>query len=78
MRVSPLYGSKPFGPVPQPDFVNAVAALLTQLDSRALLGELQALESAIGTAAGAASAGGRASSISTCWSSAGSAGRSRS
>ncbi|HEY2035783.1 MAG TPA: 2-amino-4-hydroxy-6-hydroxymethyldihydropteridine diphosphokinase [Steroidobacteraceae bacterium] len=48
VRVSPLYRSKPFGPVPQPDFVNAVAGVLTQLDSRALLGELQALERAIG------------------------------
>lgn len=48
IRVSPLYRSKPFGPVPQPDFVNAVAGLLTQLDSRALLRELQALEKAMG------------------------------
>jgi 2-amino-4-hydroxy-6-hydroxymethyldihydropteridine diphosphokinase len=46
--VSPLYRSRPFGPVPQPDFVNAVAGLLTQLDSRTLLGELQALERAQG------------------------------
>jgi 2-amino-4-hydroxy-6-hydroxymethyldihydropteridine diphosphokinase len=45
---SPLYRSKPFGPVPQPDFINAVAGLLTQLDSRALLGELLALERAFG------------------------------
>jgi len=48
VRVSPLYRSKPFGPVPQPDFVNAAAALLTQLDARTLLGELQALEKALG------------------------------
>ena len=48
VRVSPLYRSKPFGPVPQPDFVNAAAALLTQLDARGLLGELQALERALG------------------------------
>jgi len=40
--VSPLYGSRPFGPVAQPDFVNAVAGALTQLDSRKLLAELQA------------------------------------
>ncbi len=48
VRLSPLYRSKPFGPVPQPDFINAVAGLLTQLDARSLLGELQALERALG------------------------------
>ena len=48
IRASPLYRSKPFGPVPQPDFINGAAAVLTQLDSRALLGELLALESALG------------------------------
>ncbi|MGH8299107.1 MAG: 2-amino-4-hydroxy-6-hydroxymethyldihydropteridine diphosphokinase [Steroidobacteraceae bacterium] len=48
LRVSPLYRSKPLGPVPQPDFINAVAAVLTQLDSRALLGELLALERTLG------------------------------
>jgi 2-amino-4-hydroxy-6-hydroxymethyldihydropteridine diphosphokinase len=46
--VSPLYGSRPFGPVAQPDFVNAVAGALTQLDSRKLLAELQALERSLG------------------------------
>lgn len=46
--VSPHYRSRPFGPVPQPDFVNAVAGLLTQLDARTLLGELLALERALG------------------------------
>jgi 2-amino-4-hydroxy-6-hydroxymethyldihydropteridine diphosphokinase len=46
--VSPLYRSKPLGPVPQPDFVNAVAGVLTRLDPRALLGELLALERALG------------------------------
>jgi 2-amino-4-hydroxy-6-hydroxymethyldihydropteridine diphosphokinase len=45
---SPLYGSRPFGPVAQPDFVNAVAGLLTQLDAPALLRELRALERAFG------------------------------
>jgi len=45
---SPLYRSKPFGTVQQPDFVNAVAGLLTQLDSRTLLDELLALERAFG------------------------------
>jgi 2-amino-4-hydroxy-6-hydroxymethyldihydropteridine diphosphokinase len=48
VRISPLYRSRPFGPVPQPEFINAVAGLLTQLDSRTLLGELQALERALG------------------------------
>ena len=48
MHVSPLYRSKPLGPVAQPDFVNAVAAVLTQLEPRALLAELQALEKAMG------------------------------
>ena len=33
---SSLYRSRPMGPVTQPDFVNAVAGLLTQLDARAL------------------------------------------
>jgi 2-amino-4-hydroxy-6-hydroxymethyldihydropteridine diphosphokinase len=48
LGVSPLYRSKPFGPVAQPDFVNAAAALLTQLDSRGLLLELQGLERSLG------------------------------
>jgi 2-amino-4-hydroxy-6-hydroxymethyldihydropteridine diphosphokinase len=34
--------------VSQPDFVNAVAGVLTQLDPRALLGELHALERTLG------------------------------
>ena len=46
--VSPLYRSKPFGPVRQPDFINGVAGVLTRLDARALLGELLALERALG------------------------------
>lgn len=48
VRVSPLYRSRPFGPVRQPDFINAVAGVLTQLDAGTLLGELQALERALG------------------------------
>jgi 2-amino-4-hydroxy-6-hydroxymethyldihydropteridine diphosphokinase len=39
------------GPVEQPDFVNAVAALLTQLDPPSLLRELKALETVLGRAA---------------------------
>ncbi|MDA8349459.1 MAG: 2-amino-4-hydroxy-6-hydroxymethyldihydropteridine diphosphokinase [Pseudomonadota bacterium] len=45
---SPLYGSRPLGPVAQPDFVNAVAGLLTQLEPEALLQALLATETALG------------------------------
>jgi 2-amino-4-hydroxy-6-hydroxymethyldihydropteridine diphosphokinase len=41
---SPLYRSAPVGPADQPDFINAVAALDTELDADALLSELQAIE----------------------------------
>jgi 2-amino-4-hydroxy-6-hydroxymethyldihydropteridine diphosphokinase len=46
--VSPLYGTKPFGPVAQPDFVNGVVGALTQLDHTTLLKQLQATEAALG------------------------------
>ena len=45
---SSLYRSRPFGPVEQPDFVNAVAGLLTTLEPATLLASLQALETSIG------------------------------
>ena len=45
---SKLYRSRPFGPVPQPDFVNGVAGILTQLEPQALMQELHAIESAMG------------------------------
>ena len=45
---SPSYRSAPLGPVSQPDFVNAVAGLLTQLAPRALLDALKSLEAALG------------------------------
>lgn len=45
---SSLYRSRPFGPVAQPDFVNAAAGLLTQLDPVALLAELKSLEARLG------------------------------
>jgi 2-amino-4-hydroxy-6-hydroxymethyldihydropteridine diphosphokinase len=45
---SRLWVSRPLGPQEQPDFVNAAAGLLTQLDPRGLLEELQALERAMG------------------------------
>ena len=45
---SSLYRSAPFGGVEQPDFVNAVAALETQLDARSLLEQLQHIEQSRG------------------------------
>ena len=45
---SPLYLSRPFGPVAQPDFVNAVAAVLTGLASAELLARLRAIEQQFG------------------------------
>jgi 2-amino-4-hydroxy-6-hydroxymethyldihydropteridine diphosphokinase len=48
---SALYRSRPMGPVEQPDFVNAAAGLLTQLDAPTLLRELKALETTLGRAA---------------------------
>jgi 2-amino-4-hydroxy-6-hydroxymethyldihydropteridine diphosphokinase len=48
IALSKLYGSKPFGPVKQADFVNAVAGLLTQLDAPTLLQEAKAIERALG------------------------------
>ena len=45
---SSLYRSRPFGPVAQPDFVNAVAGLLTTLDAATMLAELKALEQHLG------------------------------
>jgi 2-amino-4-hydroxy-6-hydroxymethyldihydropteridine diphosphokinase len=41
---SSLYRSAPFGPVEQPEFVNAVALVMTSLPAAALLGHLQAIE----------------------------------
>ncbi|MFO1408579.1 MAG: 2-amino-4-hydroxy-6-hydroxymethyldihydropteridine diphosphokinase [Steroidobacteraceae bacterium] len=48
---SSLYRSAPLGPVAQPDFVNAVAGLLTRLPPRAFLDALKSLESTLGRAA---------------------------
>lgn len=48
VRTSRLYGSRPFGPVAQPDFVNAAVGLLTQLNPAALLGALQEIERRMG------------------------------
>ena len=45
---SSLYSSRPFGPIAQPDFVNAAAGLVTQLSAQELLEELKAIEAAMG------------------------------
>lgn len=43
---SSLYQSKPVGPQDQPDFINAVAELATELEPLALLDHLQGIEQA--------------------------------
>ncbi|HEY1726586.1 MAG TPA: 2-amino-4-hydroxy-6-hydroxymethyldihydropteridine diphosphokinase [Steroidobacteraceae bacterium] len=48
VSVSSLYGSRPLGPQAQPDFVNAAAGLLTQLEPSTLLAQLRALEARLG------------------------------
>lgn len=48
VRQSSLYGSRPMGPVAQPDFVNAAAALLTQLQVDDFFAHLRALEGTLG------------------------------
>lgn len=45
---SALYRSRPLGPIAQPDFVNAAAGLLTQLDAPELLRALKTLETRLG------------------------------
>jgi 2-amino-4-hydroxy-6-hydroxymethyldihydropteridine diphosphokinase len=45
---SSLFGSRPLGPAAQPDFVNAVAGMLTQLDVGTFFSALRALETALG------------------------------
>lgn len=45
---SPLYRNPAVGPGEQPDYVNAVAAIETKLEPRALLEALQAIEAAQG------------------------------
>jgi 2-amino-4-hydroxy-6-hydroxymethyldihydropteridine diphosphokinase len=48
VAVSSLYRSTPLGGIEQPDFVNAAALLTTELDPRAFLDALQAIERARG------------------------------
>lgn len=45
---SPFYRTAPFGPVAQPDFINAAAGVLTTLEPEALHAELRALEQRLG------------------------------
>jgi len=45
---SRLYRTRPMGPQPQPEFVNAVAGLLTLRDPRSLLDELLEIERRMG------------------------------
>ena len=45
---SRLYATRPFGPVEQDDFVNAVAGVLTELSAPELLSQLRAIETARG------------------------------
>jgi 2-amino-4-hydroxy-6-hydroxymethyldihydropteridine diphosphokinase len=47
-RVSSLYATPPWGPVTQPDFTNACALARTNLDPRALLAEVKAVETLLG------------------------------
>ena len=46
--VSRLYASQPMGPIAQPEFVNAVAGVVTQLTPEDLLAQLRAIEIASG------------------------------
>lgn len=48
IAVSPLYESLPMGPQDQPNYVNAVACLKTQLSPIKLLDALQAIEQTFG------------------------------
>lgn len=48
IRQSSLYESAPMGPQAQPAFINAVAALLTQLDMQQFLNATQSIEAAMG------------------------------
>ena len=48
VAVSKLYGSKPFGPVAQADFVNAVVGVLTRLTPPQMLQVMQDIERALG------------------------------
>jgi 2-amino-4-hydroxy-6-hydroxymethyldihydropteridine diphosphokinase len=51
-RSSSLYGSRPLGELAQPDYVNAAAGLLTQLEVHPFFDALRALEIRLGRASG--------------------------
>jgi 2-amino-4-hydroxy-6-hydroxymethyldihydropteridine diphosphokinase len=44
VKVSPFYQTPPLGPPGQPDYLNAVACIETDLDAHTLLSHLQAIE----------------------------------
>lgn len=48
VRVSSLYDTKPVGDLEQPDYLNAVALVLTELDARRLLWNMLLIESKLG------------------------------
>ena len=48
LACSSLYSSAPMGPVDQPDYINAVAVLLTELSAHELFDELLSIETAHG------------------------------
>ena len=48
LKLSSLYQSKPHGPQDQPDYTNAVAGFVTDLDPVALLDRLQSIENTHG------------------------------
>ena len=50
IATSRLYLSKPFGPLSQPDFVNAVVGMLTQCELGEFFGALRDLELSLGRA----------------------------
>ena len=51
-KVSSLYRTAPWGPVPQPNFANACALGETDLPAHALLAELKAVEALLGRESG--------------------------
>ena len=53
VRTSSFYRSAPLDGSEQPDYINAVSALLTRLDAGSLLGSLQEIERAQGRTRGA-------------------------
>ncbi|HVG00279.1 MAG TPA: 2-amino-4-hydroxy-6-hydroxymethyldihydropteridine diphosphokinase [Chloroflexia bacterium] len=52
LATSGLYCSKPWGKLDQPDFMNMVAAVETEMEPRELLGECKSIERAAGRTAG--------------------------